>query len=195
MISSVGEVDEAKRLIKQAFLEVKEEASAENQMLSKPAVGIMLEVPAVMFQLDQLAQRVDFFSVGTNDLTQYLLAVDRNNVRVSSLYSSYHPSVLNALYQIQQSATLNKVPVTVCGELAGDPLGAVVLMAMGYRKLSMNAHSLRKINWVIRNTKIKEIEPLLPNILSQQSPEQVKIILNNYLDSKQLGGLIRAGGV
>jgi phosphotransferase system enzyme I (PtsP) len=195
MISSVGEVDEAKRLIKQAFLEVKEEASAENQMLSKPAVGIMLEVPAVMFQLDQLAQRVDFFSVGTNDLTQYLLAVDRNNVRVSSLYSSYHPSVLNALYQIQQSATLNKVPVTVCGELAGDPLGAVVLMAMGYRKLSMNAHSLRKINWVIRNTKIKEIEPLLPNILSQQSPEQVKTILNNYLDSKQLGGLIRAGGV
>jgi phosphotransferase system enzyme I (PtsP) len=195
MISSVGEVDEAKRLIKQAFLEVKEEASADNQMLSKPVVGVMLEVPAVMFQLDQLAQRVDFFSVGTNDLTQYLLAVDRNNVRVSSLYSSYHPSVLAALYQIQQSASANKVPVTVCGELAGDPLGAVVLMAMGYRKLSMNAHSLRKINWVIRNTKISEVEPLVQDILAQQSPEQVKAILNSYLESKKLGGLIRAGGV
>ncbi|WP_371193671.1 phosphoenolpyruvate--protein phosphotransferase [Glaciecola sp. SC05] len=193
MISSVSEVDEAKRLIKQAFLEVKEEAMADNLMLSKPAVGIMLEVPSVLFQLDQLAEKVDFFSVGTNDLTQYLLAVDRNNVRVSSLYSSYHPSVLAALNQIRQSAALNKVPVTVCGELAGEPLGAVILMAMGFRKLSMNAHSLRKINWVIRNTNIKTIEALLPEILAQPSPEHVRILLNKYLESKHLGGLIRAG--
>lgn len=193
MISSVSEVDEANRLIKQAFLEVKEEAMTDNLMLSKPAVGVMLEVPSVLFQLDQLAQRVDFFSVGTNDLTQYLLAVDRNNVRVSSLYSSYHPSVLAALYQIQLSSTANKVPVTVCGELAGEPLGAVILMAMGFRKLSMNAHSLRKINWVIRNTNIKEIETLLPEILAQETPEQVRALLNKYLESKHLGGLIRAG--
>jgi phosphotransferase system enzyme I (PtsP) len=193
MISSISEVDESKRLIKQAFLEVKEEAMGENLMLSKPAVGIMLEVPSVVFQLDQLAKRVDFFSVGTNDLTQYLLAVDRNNARVSSLYSSYHPSVLAALSQIQRSAAANKVPVTVCGELAGEPLGAVVLMAMGYRKLSMNAYSLRKINWVIRNTNIKEIEAILPDILAQQSPDQVKALLNKYIESKQLGGLIRAG--
>lgn len=193
MISSVGEVDEAKRLIKQAFLEVKEEAMGDSLMLSKPAVGIMLEVPSVLFQLDQLAQRVDFFSVGTNDLTQYLLAVDRNNARVSSLYSSYHPSVLEALHHIQKSATLHKVPVTVCGELAGEPLGAVILMAMGFRKLSMNAYSLRKINWVIRNTNIQEVEALLPEVLAQQTPEQVRAILNKYLESKQLGGLVRAG--
>lgn len=194
MISSVSEVDESKRLIKQAFLEVKEEAMAENLMLSKPVVGIMLEVPSVLFQLDQLAAKVDFFSVGTNDLTQYLLAVDRNNTRVSSLYSSYHPSVLGALHQIKQSAARNKVPVTVCGELAGEPLGAIILMAMGFRKLSMNAYSLRKINWVIRNSNIKEIEKLLPDILAQTSPEQVCTLLNRYLESKQLGGLIRAGG-
>ncbi|WP_395340257.1 phosphoenolpyruvate--protein phosphotransferase [Ningiella sp. W23] len=193
MISNVEEVDEAKRLIKQAFLEVKEEALSEQKMLSKPAVGIMLEVPAVIFQLPQLAQRVDFFSVGTNDLTQYLLAVDRNNARVSSLYSSYYPSVLAALHQIFQSAQAHKVPVTVCGELAGEPLGAVILMAMGYRKLSMNAHSLRKINWVIRNTNIGEIEAQLPSILNQESPDDVKALVDKYLESKGLGGLVRAG--
>nr|WP_136251496.1 phosphoenolpyruvate--protein phosphotransferase [Ningiella ruwaisensis] len=193
MITSVNEVDESKRLIKQAFLEVKEEAMAEKKMLSKPAVGIMLEVPAVMFQLEHLAQRVDFFSVGTNDLTQYLLAVDRNNARVSNLYSSYHPAVLGALHQIFQSATSAKVPVTVCGELAGEPLGAVLLMAMGYRKLSMNAHSLRKINWVIRHINIQEVRAILPDILHQTTPEGVRQILNKYLESKQLGGLVRAG--
>ena len=194
MISSINEVVESKRLIKQAFLEVKEEAQTAGKLLAKPAVGIMLEVPAVLFQLPQLAKHVDFFSVGTNDLTQYLLAVDRNNSRVASLYSSYHPSVLNALQQIVDSAVQSNIPVTVCGELAGEPAGALILLAMGYRKLSMNAHSLRKINWVIRNISIQEARALLLIILQQDSPQQVKILVDNYLESKHLGGLVRAGG-
>lgn len=193
MISSINEVVESKRLIKQAFLEVKEEAFNQGKMLSKPAVGVMLEVPAVIFQLPQLAQHVDFFSVGTNDLTQYLLAVDRNNARVSSLYSSYHPSVLNALQQIVDISKQCHIPVTVCGELAGEPAGALVLLAMGYRKLSMNAHSLRKINWVIRNTNIEDTKQLLNLLLCQNTPDDVKHLLEDYLESKQLGGLVRAG--
>jgi phosphotransferase system enzyme I (PtsP) len=193
MISTLSEIDDAKRLIKQAFLEVKEEAIKRGEMLSKPAIGVMLEVPAVIFQLDQLAKRVDFFSVGTNDLTQYLLAVDRNNARVAGLYSSYHPSVLQALYHIIKTSERCNIPVTVCGELAGDPKGALILMAMGYRKLSMNAHSLRKINWVIRNLALSEIEALLPSILSCDSPNDVKSLVDNHLEVKGLGGLVRAG--
>lgn len=193
MISSINEVVEAKRLIKQAFLEVKEDAYNLGQLLSKPAVGVMLEVPAVIFQLPQLARHVDFFSVGTNDLTQYLLAVDRNNARVSPLYSSYHPSVLNALQQIIVQSNKANIPVTVCGELAGEPAGAVILLAMGYRKLSMNAHSLRKINWVIRNTNITHMQGLLSLILRQDTPQDVIALINDYLESKQLAGLIRAG--
>jgi phosphotransferase system enzyme I (PtsP) len=193
MISTLSEIDDAKRLIKQAFLEVKEEAIKRGEMLSKPAIGVMLEVPAVIFQLDQFAKRVDFFSVGTNDLTQYLLAVDRNNARVASLYSSYHPSVLQALYHIIKTSERCNIPVTVCGELAGDPNGALILMAMGYRKLSMNAHSLRKINWVIRNLVLSEIESLLPSILSCDSPIDVKSLVDNHLEAKGLGGLVRAG--
>ncbi|MFW8591627.1 phosphoenolpyruvate--protein phosphotransferase [Glaciecola sp. 2405UD65-10] len=194
MISNISEVVESKRLINQAFLEVSEDAEKQGETLVKPAIGIMLEVPAVVFQLPQLAQHVDFFSVGTNDLTQYLLAVDRNNPRVSTLYSSYHPSVLNALQQIVDCASEFNIPVTVCGELAGEPAGALVLLAMGYRKLSMNAHSLRKINWVIRNVSVQDAKELLPAILNQASPEQVKAILNQYLESQHLGGLVRAGG-
>ncbi|MDT0582431.1 MULTISPECIES: phosphoenolpyruvate--protein phosphotransferase [Alteromonadaceae] len=193
MISTLNEIDDAKRLIKQAFHEVKEEAVQANQELFKPAIGVMLEVPAVIFQLEQIAEKVDFFSVGTNDLTQYLLAVDRNNSRVSSLYSSYHPSVLLALNHIMKSAEVSGTPITVCGELAGEPTGALILMAMGYRKLSMNAHSLRKINWVIRNVSVAELENLLADILGCCGPENVKEIVDEYLESKGLGGLVRAG--
>ncbi len=193
MISSINEVKEAKRLIKQAFLEVKEEAFKQGKLLSKPAVGVMLEVPAVIFQIPQLAQHVDFFSVGTNDLTQYLLAVDRNNARVASLYSSYHPSVLNALQQIMTISAKENIPVTVCGELAGEPAGALILMAMGYSKLSMNAYSLRKINWVIRNISINDAEGLLKQVLRQETQQEVIEIINDYLETKELGGLLRAG--
>ncbi|MFT4654603.1 MAG: phosphotransferase system enzyme I (PtsP) [Kangiellaceae bacterium] len=194
MISSINEVVESKRLIKQAFLEVKQDAYNQGKLLSKPTVGVMLEVPAVIFQLEQLAKHVDFFSVGTNDLTQYLLAVDRNNARVSSLYSSYHPSVLNALKQIIIESNKANIPVTVCGELAGEPAGAVILLAMGYRKLSMNAHSLRKINWVLRNTNVSRMQGLLNTILRQDTQQDVISLINDYLESKQLAGLIRAGG-
>lgn len=194
MISNVNEVEEAKRLLNQAYVEVGEEASSIGQRLAKPALGIMLEVPAVIFQLPLLSRYVDFFSVGTNDLTQYLLAVDRNNARVSSLYSSYHPSVLNALQQIVDVSNQYRVPVTVCGELAGEPAGALLLLAMGYRRLSMNAHSLRKINWVIRNTSIDDAKSLLLQVLSEDTAQSVKTAVNSYLERKQLGGLVRAGG-
>lgn len=193
MVSSISEIDESNRLIKQAFDEVEEDALKTGKVLSKPAIGVMLEVPAILFQLELIAKKVDFFSVGTNDLTQYLLAVDRNNSRVAQLYSSYHPSVLIALNQIVQTSKRCNIPVTVCGELAGEPSGALILMAMGYRKLSMNAHSLRKINWVIRNVSIKELESLLSEILCCAGPENVKTIVDQYLELKGLGGLVRAG--
>jgi phosphotransferase system enzyme I (PtsP) len=193
MVSSISEIDESKRLINQAFYEVKEEALKSNKTLSMPAIGVMLEVPAVIFQLEKIAKKVDFFSVGTNDLTQYLLAVDRNNARVARLYSSYHPSVLLALNHIVNVSKRCNIPVTVCGEIAGEPSGALILMAMGYRKLSMNAHSLRKINWVIRNVEMTELSVLLEKVLSCEGPDEVKVMIDQYLELKGLGGLVRAG--
>lgn len=127
MISNVGEVDEANRLINQAYYELSSELGSVNgKPLTKPKVGIMIEVPAVIFQMKELASRVDFFSVGSNDLTQYLLAVDRNNARVSELYDAYHPAVLRALNAIAQESSELLVPLSLCGELASEPAGAIL---------------------------------------------------------------------
>ncbi|MEC8451405.1 MAG: putative PEP-binding protein, partial [Pseudomonadota bacterium] len=193
MISTVSEVQESKRLINQAYYEICDEIAESGQTLTKPKLGIMLEVPSVLYQLPQLAKHVDFFSVGSNDLTQYLLAVDRNNTRVAGLYNSYHPAVLGALYDVVQKANQNQVPVTICGEIAGEPAGALLLMGMGYRRLSMNGFNLRKINWLIRKVTLDECKQLLSLALTSVSQEEVFVHLNQYLETKGLGGLIRAG--
>ena len=194
MISTVSEVQESKRLINQAFYEISDEIAESGQTLNKPKLGIMLEVPSVLYQLPQLAKHVDFFSVGSNDLTQYLLAVDRNNTRVAGLYNSYHPAVLGALYDVVQKANQNQVPVTICGEIAGEPAGALLLMGMGYRRLSMNGFNLRKINWLIRKVTLDECKQLLSLALTSVNQDEVFVHLNQYLETKGLGGLIRAGG-
>ena len=193
MISTVNEVQEAKRLVNQAYFEICDEVCETGNELHKPKLGIMLEVPSVLYQLPQLAKQVDFFSVGSNDLTQYLLAVDRNNTRVASLYNSYHPAVLGALYDIVKQANQNQIPVTICGEIAGEPAGAILLMGMGYRRLSMNAFNLRKINWLIRKVTLSESKQLLSLALTSMTHEEVFAHLNEYLETKGLGGLIRAG--
>ncbi|MEP4301382.1 MAG: phosphoenolpyruvate--protein phosphotransferase, partial [Paraglaciecola sp.] len=193
MITSVSEVSEAKRLIRQAFNEVEEEAEEKGVRLTMPKIGVMLEVPAVLYQLPQLAKIVDFFSVGSNDLTQYLLAVDRNNARVAGLYDSYHPAVLSALHSIAKTSGFLQVPVTVCGELAGEPGGVVLLVAMGYRKLSMNTHNLLKVKWIIRNIYQNEAEQLLAKVVTLNNPGDVRSEVNLFLETTGLGGLVRAG--
>ncbi len=192
MVTTVYEVNEARRLIRQAFHEVSEEIQ-DGQILTMPKIGVMLEVPAVIYQIPQLAHKVDFFSVGSNDLTQYLLAVDRNNSRVAGLYDSYHPAVLGALQFIVQQASKYHVPVTVCGEMAGEPGGAILLMAMGYNKLSMNAHNLLKVKWVVRSVTLQNAKNLLASVIRADDPTQVRAEVNSYLESIGLGGLVRAG--
>lgn len=193
MITSVSEVDESKRLIRQAFHEVSEEMMGNDKPIVMPKIGVMLEVPAVIYQIQQLADKVDFFSVGSNDLTQYLLAVDRNNARVSGLYDSYHPAVLSALKIIAEQCKKFDVPVSICGEMAGEPGGAILLMAMGYKNLSMNSHNLLKVKWVIRSVSLDHAQSLLTNTLVLDTPQRVKEEVNTYLESIGLGGLVRAG--
>lgn len=205
MISNVNEVDEAVRLINQAYFEVKSEVEAEikpefgevyncdDNKLARPKIGIMLEVPSVIFQLEELAQRVDFFSVGSNDLTQYLLAVDRNNAQVASLHDAYHPAVLRALNYIAEQSTRYLVPLSLCGELAGEPAGALLLLAMGFDKLSMNGHNIARIKWVIRHVDLKRAKVILSHTLKFTTAKQVHSYLNEQLTQLGLGGFIRAG--
>ena len=142
----VGEVDEALHLIDQAYQEVLEEFGE----VSKPQVGLMIEIPSAVYQARVLASRVDFLSVGSNDLTQYLLAVDRNNPRVAGLYDSLHPAVLRALMQVVEGGHSEGIPVTICGEMASEPVAVILLLAMGFDALSMNSSSLPRVKWVIR---------------------------------------------
>lgn len=165
MISHTNEVDEALHLIYRAHAEVREEGFE----VEMPEVGVMIEVPAAVYQIKELAQRVDFLSVGSNDLTQYLLAVDRNNPRVAGLYQAFHPAVLTALKQIADGAREQGTPVSVCGELAGNPLGAVLLMAMGYDLLSMNATNLPKVKSVIRGISQQWAQELLAEVMQMDS--------------------------
>ncbi|OUS30384.1 phosphoenolpyruvate--protein phosphotransferase [Thalassotalea sp. 42_200_T64] len=190
MISGVTEVDDAVRLVNQAYFEVCNESDTP---VSKPKIGIMLEVPSVLFQLEELAKKVDFFSVGSNDLTQYLLAVDRNNSRVAPLYDSYHPAVLRALNHIAEQAQLFLIELSLCGELASEPGGALLLLAMGYDKLSMNTHNIPKVKWVLRHIDYTQAQLILSHCLMLSTPKQVHNYLNEQLELLGLGGFVRAG--
>lgn len=195
MITSVDEVDDATRLISQAYFEVRSELqqNGEEASLQRPQLGVMIEVPAILYQLDSIAQRVDFFSVGTNDLTQYLLAVDRNNPRVARLYEAYHPALLTVLQDIVASCNRLGKPVSVCGELAGDPGGALLLLAMGYRSLSMSGHNIDKIRWIVRQVEAPMLQVLLNQALTAKHPDEVRKVVSMKLESLGLGGFIRAG--
>ncbi|NOX75987.1 MAG: phosphoenolpyruvate--protein phosphotransferase [Gammaproteobacteria bacterium] len=189
MVSSVSEVDDALRLLRRAHHELIDSGMS----ISMPRVGVMIEVPSAVYQVRELARRVNFLSIGTNDLTQYLLAVDRNNARVANLYDSLHPAVLRALQQIVDGAKAEKTPVSVCGEMAGDPAAAILLLGMGIDNLSMSAANLPRVKWVIRTFTRRRARLLLKEALTFEYAHSVRNFLNAALEDAGLGGLVRAG--
>ncbi|EKD74783.1 MAG: hypothetical protein ACD_44C00332G0003 [uncultured bacterium] len=186
MISTLTEIDDAMLLIQKAHQEV----------LTKipdapfPPVGVMIEVPSAVYQSDLIAQRVDFVSIGSNDLTQYLLAVDRNNPHVASLYDTLHPAVLYALIQTVENVHRAGKMVSICGEMAGDPLSVILLLAMGFDALSMNASSLLRIKWVIRSFTLDAARQLLQEVLTFPHPHLIRKRLKEALEEYGLGKLI-----
>ncbi|MHA2939556.1 phosphoenolpyruvate--protein phosphotransferase [Vibrio sp. RC27] len=189
MVSSIQEVDDALELIEQAYSEV----SLIDPSLVKPKIGIMVEVPSMIYLLPLICDKIDFVSIGTNDLTQYLLAVDRNNAKVADIYESMHPAVFLALKHIYDTCQNNNIDVCVCGELAGDPLGAMLLIGMGYRTLSMNTSNVAKVKYMIRNTELAELEHLVNQALMQTHGHQIYTLMSDYLEKNGFAGFIRAG--
>ena len=189
MISDVSELHDALALIHQAYGELLEDGVD----MVMPRVGVMIEVPSAVYQAGSLSRRVDFLSIGTNDLTQYLLAVDRNNARVAELYDSLHPSVIRAMLQVVESARVHNKPVSVCGEMAGDPAAAILLVGMGIHSLSMNVSSLARVKWVIRNMTQDRAMEILSDVLMMEDVHSIRSYLNNTLENAGMGGLVRAG--
>ena len=189
MISTVTELDHALLLINQAMGELLEDG----EPVVRPPVGIMIEVPSAVYQVSAMAKRVDFFSIGTNDLTQYLLAVDRNNTRVAGLYQTLHPAVLGAIRQVIEQAHVLGKPVSVCGEMAGDPAAVLALMGLGVNSLSMSASNLPRVKWVIRSFTQDEARDLLQQAWLLEEPRAIRELYNSVLEQGGLGGLIRPG--
>ncbi|HUX81502.1 MAG TPA: phosphoenolpyruvate--protein phosphotransferase [Halothiobacillus sp.] len=189
MIGSVDELETAKVYIHQALAELREEGEA----VATPRIGVMIEVPSAVYQIDIIASMVDFLSIGTNDLTQYILAIDRNNERVASRYDALHPAVLRAIVQVVSSSHGLGREVAVCGELAGDPMGAILLLGMGIDILSMSAGSVPRIKWVLRTMTHADAQDLLAEALNCHRPGEIRQLLYQALHERGLGGLVRAG--
>ncbi|EBF7092224.1 phosphoenolpyruvate--protein phosphotransferase [Salmonella enterica subsp. enterica serovar Kentucky] len=190
MVTSIDEVDEARRLIERAGREVEEMIG---YAIPKPRIGIMLEVPSMVFMLPHLANRIDFISVGTNDLTQYILAVDRNNTRVASIYDSLHPAMLRALSMIAQEAEKNGLDLRLCGEMAGDPMCVAILIGLGYRHLSMNGRSVARVKYLLRHIDFEDAQTLARRSLEAQMATEVRHQVAAFMERRGMGGLIRGG--
>ncbi|MDH1264611.1 phosphoenolpyruvate--protein phosphotransferase [Pseudomonas sp. GD03944] len=186
MISGTQELEEALHLIHRAWGEVRDEGTD----VPLPPIGVMIEIPAAVYQTRELARQVDFLSVGSNDLTQYLLAVDRNNPRVADLYDFLHPAVLQALRRVVEDAHAEGKPVSICGEMAGDPTAAVLLMAMGFDSLSMNATNLPKVKWLLRQISLGKAKELLAQVSSIDNPQVIHSTLHLALRNLGLGRMI-----
>ena len=150
----------------------------------------MVEVPSAVTLAPILAREVDFVCIGTNDLTQFLLAVDRNNNRVAGLYDTLHPAVIDAVYRTVRDLHNAARTVTVCGEMAGDPAGAVALLGMGVDSLSMSSPRLPRIKKVIRTIPRRRAEELLGRALAMRTAGAVRSLLKEALEQAGLGLLL-----
>jgi phosphotransferase system enzyme I (PtsP) len=171
MISSVDEVRRANELIAEAKRELTQEGIAFD---AKIPVGIMVEVPAAVMQADELAREVDFLSLGTNDLIQYVLAVDRNNRKVATLYEPLHPAVLRAIAQTARAARKAGKPLSICGEMASDPVCALVLIGLGIDQLSMGSFYIPSIKRLVRSVEYATAKEMARKVLEMTSARDVK---------------------
>ena len=188
MVSNINEVVSALQLIKKSYRELLQEGLD----VSFPPVGVMIELPAAVYQTRVLARMVDFVRVGSNDLTQYLLAVDRNNPRVANLYTSFHPAVLQALQHVVTEAHREGKQVSICGEMAGDPGAAVLLVAMGFDILSMNASTLLKVKSVIRSLTMEAAQDLLDQVLQLDDAQMIRSAVDLALYNAGVDRLLRS---
>ncbi len=190
MISGVHELDDALYLIHRAWGELHEEGFA----VEMPQVGVMIEVPSAVYQAKELLEMCDFLSVGSNDLTQYILAVDRNNARVAALYDYLHPAVLMALKSVVEAAHNQGKEVSICGEMAGDPIASLLLMAMGFDSLSMNSTHLPKVKWLLRQIELSHAQALLRDVMTMDNPLTVHSTLSLALKNLGLDKVLNPTG-
>lgn len=181
-ITSVDEVQRANALLAEAKQELEEAGIAYAKDL---LVGVMIEVPAAVMIADLLAKEVDFFSIGTNDLVQFTLAVDRMNEQISNMYDPYHPALIRMLNFVVDAAKRAQIPVSVCGELAGDIRALPIWVSLGVNSLSMSAHSILPLKERLMQASRMESQAVFEEVLGSVKSEEIRNILDHYMESNE----------
>ncbi len=180
MISSYKEVIDAKRILEETSFELEKEGINFNKDIE---VGIMIEIPSAVVIADTLADIVDFFSIGTNDLVQYTLAIDRGNKKVANLFNPLHPAVIRMVKRVVDVGKEKGIDVVMCGEMAGVPFNIPVLLGIGPDALSMNPHSIPGIKKIISQLKIEECQNFVMEILEIPSVEEITALMEKRYGS------------
>lgn len=179
MISSTTEIIQANKILEDAKNQLRQDQIPFNEEIE---VGAMIETPAAAICIDHILKEVDYISIGTNDLIQYLLAVDRVNENVAHLYQPFHPSVLRSLKNIMQSAENAGKKVSICGELGGDPMATMLLLGLGaIEALSMEPHSVPKVKKIIRTIRLEEARKLADDVLEMSCPNDIASFITNAM--------------
>ena len=178
MISGASELRAVKAVVDEVKAELRGEGIAFDEAVK---IGIMIEMPSAALTADLLAREVDFFSIGTNDLIQYTMAVDRVNEYVSYLYEPLHPSLIRLIGQVAQAARAANIPVTVCGEMAGEPMIAAILVGLGIRELSMSAVSMPEVKDAVRQMTVGDTEALVARVRDLATAAEVRAVVSDYM--------------
>ncbi len=181
LISSPREIQEARRLLESVQAELRK---AKVPFDPEMPVGAMIEVPAAVTLAELLARYADFFSIGTNDLIQYALAIDRVNKHVAEMYQPLHPAVMRMIRDVVQAGLKAGIPVAICGEMAGDPLNIPVLLGLGVKEFSMNPMAIPVIKRVIRLTSLQEATEFAGQALSKSTEEEVNDYVNRKMNDR-----------
>ena len=185
MVSSVAEVDAFTVLLESA----REQLQDEGMMADRPKIGIMAEVPAVIPILPFLRGKIDFVSIGSNDLSQYLLALDRENPRVADRFDHLHPAVLHAIQEIADHTRALGIPLSICGEMAADPCAVVLLLGMSLENLSMSASSIPRIKWLLRSVSTAAATEQLELARRHSDPKLTRAQVREFLIGQRLDSL------
>lgn len=181
MISGIEELNQTLELMEQVKQELRSEGIPFNEKVS---IGCMIEIPSAALTSDILARKVEFFSIGTNDLIQYTIAVDRGNQRTAYLYEPFHPAVLRLIRLTVENAHAVGIPVAMCGEMAGDPLATVILLGLGLDELSMNAFSIPAVKKIIRSVSMAEAEELVGTVMEMRSGKEIDAYVRQLMEKR-----------
>jgi phosphoenolpyruvate-protein phosphotransferase len=189
MVSSLEELRRSKALVEEAKEELRKDGHAFDEDIP---LGMMVEVPSAVYLADRFIEEVDFFSIGTNDLIQYLLAVDRNNRKVASLYQPLHPAVLRAVSDTVRVAINAGKPVALCGEMAADPVCTLVLIGIGLRDLSMSSFFVPVIKRLVRSVDIATAERIAAQAIELDTVKEVKRLVFEHMRDLEMIDLMEA---